>query len=129
MRITAALVLLTLPWSDSATAQEWAPFTTVQDGFTINFPGQPRVMQTTWRSQLDFVLPARVYSADRGSERYSITVVDYSGIEQLGVHGSTFGVRARVNVKRELARSNFEPNLNTNRAQRTQKSERHPRSQ
>jgi len=85
MRITAALVLLTLVWSDSATAQEWAPFTTVQDGFTINFPGQPRVTQITWRSQLDFELPARVYSADRGSERYSITVVDYSGIEQLGI--------------------------------------------
>ena len=85
MRMTAALVLLTLAWSGSATAQEWAPFTTVQDGFTINFPGQPRVVQTTWRSQLDFVLPARVYSADRGSERYSITVVDYSGIEQLGI--------------------------------------------
>ena len=85
MRITAALVLLTLAWSGSATAQEWAPFTTVQDGFTINFPGQPRVTQTTWRSQLDFVLPARVYSADRGSERYSITVVDYSGIEKMGL--------------------------------------------
>ena len=85
MRTTAALVLLMLAWSDSAAAQEWAPFTTVQDGFTINFPGQPRVVQTTWRSQLDFVLPARVYSAERGSERYSITVVDYSSIEQLGI--------------------------------------------
>jgi hypothetical protein len=85
MRVTVALVLLTLAWPRSAAAQEWAPFTTVEDGFTINFPGQPRMAQTTWRSQLDFELPARVYSVDRGSERYSITVVDYSGIEQLGM--------------------------------------------
>ena len=85
MRMTAVLVLLTLAWCDVATAQEWAPFTTIQDGFTINFPGQPRVTETTWQSQLGFVLPARVYSADRGKERYTITVVDYSGIEQQGM--------------------------------------------
>ena len=52
--------------SGSAAAQEWAPFTTVQDGFTISFPGQPKVVQTTWRSQRDFVLPARVRGPQRG---------------------------------------------------------------
>ena len=30
------------------------------------------------------MLPARVYSAERGRERYSMTVVDYNGIEKIG---------------------------------------------
>jgi hypothetical protein len=34
---------------------------------------------------MDYTLPARVYTANRGPERYSMTVVDYSNIEQLGV--------------------------------------------
>jgi hypothetical protein len=59
-----------------------------QDGFKIDFPGEPNVMETTWKSQLDYVLPARVYSADRGREHYSLTVVDYSGLEQQGIERS-----------------------------------------
>jgi hypothetical protein len=31
------------------------------------------------------MLPARVYSADLGKEHYAVTVVDYSGIEQMGI--------------------------------------------
>jgi hypothetical protein len=34
---------------------------------------------------LDYVLPARVYSADRGREAYSVTVVDYNGLERQGI--------------------------------------------
>jgi hypothetical protein len=43
------------------------------------------VTETTWTSQLDYILPARVYSADKGREHYSITVVDYTGLEKLGI--------------------------------------------
>lgn len=68
-----------------AAAQEWQEFVSKQDGFTINFPGQPRVAETTWRSQLGYTLPARVYSGERGAERVSITVVDYSSLEQQGI--------------------------------------------
>jgi hypothetical protein len=82
--LSAPLVVLCLAWPGDAAAQDWAAHVSVQDGFAINFPGAPRVTQTTWTSQLGFDLPARIYSAERGSERYSVTVVDYSGIEQLG---------------------------------------------
>ena len=34
---------------------------------------------------MDYTLPARVYSAERGREHYSLTVVDYSGLEQQGI--------------------------------------------
>ena len=85
MRMTALVVALVLGISGSAAAQEWDLYTNIPDGFKINFPGQPKITETTWVSQLDYKLPARVYSAERGNERYSVTVVDYSGIEQMGI--------------------------------------------
>ena len=85
MRIPALMVALVLGISGSAAGQEWDLYTNIPDGFKINFPGQPKITETTWKSQLDYTLPARVYSAERGNERYSVTVVDYSGIEQMGI--------------------------------------------
>ena len=80
--IAAALVLLLTP---PVFAQEWENFMFIEDGFEVNFPGRPQVEDTTWVSQYDYELPARVYRVSRGSERYSATVVDYRGIEELGV--------------------------------------------
>jgi uncharacterized membrane protein YgcG len=71
--------------SSAALAQEFAEYQNTQDGFKIDFPGQPKVTAITWTSEHGFMLPARVYSADRGRERYAVTVVDYSGIEQMGI--------------------------------------------
>ena len=72
----------------SAAAQEWSEYVSTKDGFKINFPGQPKITETTWKSQMDYMLPARLYSVDRGNEHYSITVVDYSGLEQQGIERS-----------------------------------------
>ena len=81
--ISVAVVLLT---SGPAFAQEWIEFANADDGFRVNFPGQPKVQDTTFTSEYGYTLPARVYSAERfGRERYSMTVVDYRGIEQLAV--------------------------------------------
>lgn len=85
MRATALLIALLFSMPGLAAAQDWEEYTSRQDGFTINFPGQPRVNETTWKSQLNYTLPARVYSAERGQERYSVTVVDYSSLEQQGI--------------------------------------------
>ena len=79
------LVLALFLSAGPATAQEWDLYTSIRDGFRVNFPGQPTITETTWNSQLNYTLPARVYSAQRGSERYSLTVVDYSSIEQQGI--------------------------------------------
>ena len=84
MRTTALLVAM-LSVSGPAVAQQWTEYVNTQDGFKVNFPGPPTVTETTWQSQLDYVLPARVYSADRGREHYSVTVVDYSDLERQGI--------------------------------------------
>jgi hypothetical protein len=84
MRLTVCVVALILSASGRAAAQEWDEYTSLKDGFKINFPGQPKVAESTWTSQLNYTLPMRVYSAAKGGERYSLSVVDYSGIAQLG---------------------------------------------
>jgi hypothetical protein len=83
IRAVAFTLLLLAP--GVAVAQEWQEYTSLQDGFRLNFPGRPAVATGTWTSQLNYVLPSRVYSAERGRERYSVTVIDYGSIEQQGI--------------------------------------------
>src|SRR5438093_8306953 len=84
-----ALVFVLIVWTSTyAAAQEWIEYVNTPDGFKINFPDQPKLTETTWKSEFGYILPARVYSADKGSERYSLTVVDYRGLEQQGIERS-----------------------------------------
>jgi len=85
MRVTLIVFVLSVSVLGSAVAQEWEAYVNVEDTFAVNFPGEPTVTETTWTTVLDYVLPARVYSAERGPGRYSMTVVDYSGLEALGI--------------------------------------------
>jgi hypothetical protein len=85
MRVTALVIAAVVAAGPGVVAQDWDEYLSVRDGFRLNFPGRPAVTETTWTSQLNYVLPARVYSAEKGRERYALTVVDYSGIEQQGV--------------------------------------------
>ena len=85
MRVTTMLFSLLLSMPGVAAAQQWEEFVFPQDGFTINFPGKPRVTEMTWKSQLGYTMPARVYSAEKGPERFTATVVDYSSLEQQGI--------------------------------------------
>jgi hypothetical protein len=74
---------LVLAMSGTSFAQEWIEFVSPEDHFTITFPGQPKVTETTWMSQFSAILPARIFSGTEGSGRYSVTVVDYNPIERL----------------------------------------------
>src|SRR5262245_49376712 len=76
---TACILLSTTP----ASAQGWTDFVSKEDGFRVNFPGRPRVSESTYTSEYGADLPARVYTVVRGAERYSMTVVDYRPIEKI----------------------------------------------
>jgi len=78
--VAAALVLLS---ATPVRAQEWIDFVSREDGFKVNFPSAPKVTDTTYLSEYGAMLPARVYQVARDHERYSVTVVDYRGIEKL----------------------------------------------
>ncbi|MDA1185065.1 MAG: hypothetical protein O2930_10535 [Acidobacteria bacterium] len=84
MRMTAVVLALVLSVTAPAVAQEWELYQSLDDTFEVNFPGTPTITETTYTTVLDYVLPARVYSAERGPGRYSMTVVDYSGLGALG---------------------------------------------
>ena len=55
--IIAALVAAAMTTGAVASAQEWMEFVSATDGFRVNFPGQPRVQETTYRSEFGYMLP------------------------------------------------------------------------
>ena len=77
MRVTVLLLATVLCVAGPAFAQDWELYTNNDDGFKVDFPGTPKVAQTTFKSEYGADLPARVYTATRGAEKYSVTVVDY----------------------------------------------------
>ncbi len=84
MRLSvAAVAALVFCFARPAVAQEWTEHVNQGDRFSTVFPGQPQITETTFKSQFGADLPARVYSAEVGPGRYSVTVVDYSPIEAL----------------------------------------------
>lgn len=85
MRVNVIFFALLLSMPGMAAAQGWEPYFSQQDRFSVNMPGQPRISETTWRSQLGYTLPARVYSAERARARFSVTVADYSSLEEQGI--------------------------------------------
>ena len=85
MRAVAIFVSVMLLVAGTAAAQEWEEFVSKEDGFKVDFPGKPTITDTTWKSQMDYVLPGKVYSVNKGRERYSMTVIDYRSLEQQGI--------------------------------------------
>src|SRR5262245_52798373 len=83
MRLILISTILVLFISGSLFAQEWIEYANREDRFTCNFPTQPKVTQTTYLSEKGAELPARIYSATQGQSRYSVTVVDYTGIQAI----------------------------------------------
>ena len=79
LTIVSAVLLM----SASAAAQDWVDYTSRQDRFTVNFPATPTIREFTYTSWRDAKLPARAYTVERGAERYSITVVDYTVAERV----------------------------------------------
>jgi hypothetical protein len=79
--LLAAAAILSL--SGSSAAQEWIEFASTQDRFTLNFPGQPQIEDTTYTSEYGAALAARVYRAENDFHGYSMTVVDYRPLERI----------------------------------------------
>lgn len=77
IQLVIAALLLCLPVFASA-QEEWMAFRSVEDRFSIPFPGQPTVQTLTWPSEYGAVFPGRVYSIQNGASRYSVTVIDYT---------------------------------------------------
>lgn len=81
LRFLTLAVLLT--FSGHSRAQGWVEYINREDSFIVNFPGAPEVRETTHRSAFDATFPARVYTVERDTGVYSITVVDYRESERI----------------------------------------------
>ena len=77
VRMLAFVLAVFLP--ASAFAQEWIEYVDCAERFSVNFPGQPAIRDTTYQPQRGNALPARVYTVQDGPRRYSVTVVHYAG--------------------------------------------------
>lgn len=84
MRQTAlipAAVLLVI--SGPSFAQGWIEYASKQDFFSVNFPADPTIREITYDTEYQITLPGRVYSSDVPPNRYSVTVIDYTGAERM----------------------------------------------
>jgi hypothetical protein len=68
--------------------QDWAEYINRGELFVVAFPGQPAVRDIVFKSELEKDLPAKVFTAQSGPSRYSITVVNYKDAEVGDVRGS-----------------------------------------
>ncbi len=57
MRATATVFALLLSMPGLAAAQDWEEYVSRQDGFSINFPGQPKIAETTWTVSVELHAP------------------------------------------------------------------------
>jgi hypothetical protein len=78
--MTAALILV---MSGPSLAQEWIQYSNRTDLFAVNFPGEPKAQDISYRTEYEITLPGRVYSVEKGPSRYSVTVVDYKDAEKI----------------------------------------------
>jgi hypothetical protein len=81
--IPFALTALLLFVPASSFAQEWVEYSSRADRFFINFPVEPKVQDISWLSEYEAQFPARVYTAEQGPSRYSVTAVDYTNAAKI----------------------------------------------
>ena len=62
---------------------EWREYDIRIDSFGVTFPDEPTVEDITFITSYQDTLPGRVYSYEVGPNRYAVTVVDYTGLEEL----------------------------------------------
>jgi hypothetical protein len=74
----AAIAIVVLIASSLALAQGWIDYENREDGFSVNFPAQPKVESIDWPGEYGPTFPARVYTVEAGGARYSVTVIDYT---------------------------------------------------
>jgi len=71
-------LLSALMGAGPAEAQQWVEFEDRTWGFSINFPHEPMTERIDYTTFLGEAVPARRYYAERGSSRYTLTVVHFS---------------------------------------------------
>jgi hypothetical protein len=80
LRVVPAILALLVAGPASA---QWIDYTSERDLFSVNFPGEPTISETTHESHYGSRFPARVYSREYQGARFSMTVVDHTDAERI----------------------------------------------
>ena len=84
MRVVGlATTLCALLLAQPVFAQEWTEYVNKVDRFSVPAPGEPTTTDITWDSEYGAKFPGHVYRWNQGSDRYTVTVVDYSDAERI----------------------------------------------
>lgn len=83
MRLIPFIVAAAIMLQPGPAAAQWIEYASKQDLFYVNFPHEPKVESITYDSAQGAPLPGRVYAAESGGSKYSMTVIDYSHIEEI----------------------------------------------
>jgi hypothetical protein len=79
MRFAAgALAIVLLLVSAPGSAQGWAEYRNTEEGFLVNMPGEPRAETIRYTTESGASVPARLFFAAEGMNRYTMTVVHLS---------------------------------------------------
>ena len=79
MRFTArALATVLLLASAPVAAQGWSEYRNTEEGFLVNMPGEPRAETIRYTTESGASVPARLFFAAEGMNRYTMTVVNLS---------------------------------------------------
>lgn len=103
LSVVLAAILVSI--SGSVYGQGWLDYRNLEFGFAVNFPGEPLVSETTYTSPSGEALPARIFAVEDGTNRYSVTVVDFStreGEQYIAVGHAADEMRQRGEVVLEV---------------------------
>ena len=84
MRFLRLIILASALWfCGFAVAQRWIPYASATDGFRIMAPGEFAIEEIDFETEYGIVVPARIFSHENDTGRYSVTVVDYRDAQRL----------------------------------------------
>jgi hypothetical protein len=110
-RASIAIVLATFVASAPAAAQGWEEYSYPDYAFSVAFPANPQVEQTTYQVAPDRPVPARVYSLSQSNVIFKMTVAELEGttiqesaIIDHAIKTLSQGATLRVNIPARIYR-------------------------
>ncbi|MEA2825380.1 MAG: hypothetical protein QOF03_1862 [Alphaproteobacteria bacterium] len=75
---SVALIFAMVLLAGTATAQGWREYTYPDLGFSLHFPGDPKIEDATYMTASGISVPARIYSLNQETSAYRMIVADFS---------------------------------------------------
>ena len=79
MRLAARVLATVLLFASAPVfAQGWSEYRNTEEGFLVNMPGEPRAETIRYTTESGASVPARLFFAAEGTNRYTMTVANLS---------------------------------------------------